>query len=258
MADFPFPNNEHRLTGQVAVVTGASSGLGWHFARVLASVGATVAITGRRESRLLELKTIIEKDGGKCESYVMDMMDADEILAVTEKIENELGSISILVNNAGVPDAQLAMKMSVELIDKVLGTNLRGPFILSCDVAKRMKRNSIHGRIVNISSIAAFHYDGLGAALYSTSKAAVVRMTETLAVEWARFHINVNAIAPGSFSSEMMDGMVDRLGEFYKGFPRKRLGHPSQLDTTLLFLCSPASECVTGTVIRVDDGQMPR
>lgn len=258
MSDFPMPNNDQDLTDQVAIVTGASSGLGWHFSRLLASMGAMVAITGRREDRLLELKAIIEADGGKCQSYVMDMTSADNMAAVTESIESELGPISILVNNAGVPDAQLAMQMSIELIDRVLDTNIRGPFILSCDVAKRMKKHGIHGRIVNISSIAAFHYDGLGAALYSTSKAAVVRMTETLAVEWSRFHINVNAIAPGSFSSEMMDGMVSRLGEFYKQFPRKRLGHPSQLDSTLLFLCSPASECVTGTTIRVDDGQMPR
>ena len=112
--------------------------------------------------------------------------------------------------------------------------------------------------MVNISSMGARQYSGQGAALYSITKAGVERMTETLAVEWARFGINVNAIAPGAFSSEMMDGMLSRMGDITKGFPRKRLGDPSQLDSTMLFLVSPSSEFVTGTVILVDDGQSPR
>ncbi len=116
----------------------------------------------------------------------------------------------------------------------------------------------VPGRMVNISSMGAFNYDGLGAALYSITKAGVNRMTEALAMEWARFNINVNGIAPGAFSSEMKDGMVSRLGPFYEHSPRKRLGDPAQLDSTLLYLCAPASEFVTGTVIKVDDGQTPR
>jgi NAD(P)-dependent dehydrogenase (short-subunit alcohol dehydrogenase family) len=114
------------------------------------------------------------------------------------------------------------------------------------------------GRIVNISSMGAFSYAGGGAALYSITKAAIVRMTETLAVEWARFGINVNAIAPGAFASEMMDGMLQRVGDITRAFPRQRLGQPSQLDSTLLYLVSPASEFVTGTVVKVDDGQGSR
>jgi NAD(P)-dependent dehydrogenase (short-subunit alcohol dehydrogenase family) len=104
----------------------------------------------------------------------------------------------------------------------------------------------------------AFSYAGGGAALYSITKAAIVRMTETLAVEWARFGINVNCIAPGAFRSEMMDGMLERVGDITKAFPRKRLGEPAQLDSTLLYLVSPESEGVTGTVIKVDDGQGSR
>jgi NAD(P)-dependent dehydrogenase (short-subunit alcohol dehydrogenase family) len=114
------------------------------------------------------------------------------------------------------------------------------------------------GRIVNIASTGAYSYNGGAAALYSITKAGVVRLTETLAVEWARFGINVNGIAPGAFDSEMMDGMMSRLGDFSKFFPRKRLGDPAQLDSTLLYLVSPSSEFVTGTVIIVDDGQGPR
>jgi len=130
--------------------------------------------------------------------------------------------------------------------------------VLSCEVARRLIAAKIPGRMVNLSSIGAFNYPGGGAALYSITKAGIVRMTEVLAVEWARYNINVNGIAPGSFHSEMMDGMIERIGEFYKATPRKRLCDPAQLDSTLLYLCAPSSECVTGTVITVDDGQAPR
>jgi len=113
--------------------------------------------------------------------------------------------------------------------------------------------------MVNISSIAAFDTrPGSAVALYSTTKAGIVRMTEALAVEWAGFNINVNCIAPGAFSSEMMDGMLERMGDISKGFPRKRICQPEQMDSTLLFLVSPSSECVTGTFIKVDDGQSAR
>ena len=126
------------------------------------------------------------------------------------------------------------------------------------DVARRLIEVKRPGRIVNISSTGAYHYMGQGAALYSITKAGISRMTEVLAVEWSRFHINVNGIAPGAFASEMMDGMLERMGDITRHFPRKRLGQPEQLDGTLLYLVSPSSECVTGTIIKVDDGQGPR
>ena len=147
------------------------------------------------------------------------------------------------------------METVVELIDQVLDVNVRAPFILSCEVARRLIDAKLPGRIVNIASSAAYEYGGNGAALYSVSKAAVVRITETLAVEWARYNVNVNAIAPGAFASEMIDGMLSRIGDITKSFPRQRLGDPAQLDSALLFLVGPASDAVTGTVIRVDDGQ---
>jgi NAD(P)-dependent dehydrogenase (short-subunit alcohol dehydrogenase family) len=157
-----------------------------------------------------------------------------------------------------MPDAQRAHKMSLELIDAVLDTNLRGPYILSCEVARRLIAAKLPGRMVNISSMGAFGYTGGGAALYSITKAAVNRMTEALSVEWARFGINVNGIAPGAFNSEMMDGMISRIGEIKDGFPRKRMGDPAQLDSTLLYLVAPSSEFVTGSVLKVDDGQSSR
>lgn len=252
---YPLPNASIDLSGQVALVTGASSGLGRRFAQVLARQGAKVAITGRRLDRLEALAAEIAADGGVAAPLQLDVTDTDQLLGLFDRAEAALGPVDILVNNAGVPDAQRATKMSIELIDTVLGTNLRAPWILATEFAKRRLEAKLPGRIVNIASMSAYSYRGEGAALYSVSKAAVVRMTEALAVEWSKFHINVNAIAPGAFASEMMDGMLERMGDISQHMPRKRLGDPAQLDSTLLYLCSPASDAVTGTSIKVDDGQ---
>ena len=255
---FGLPNFSIDLTGQVALVTGASAGLGVRFARTLAAAGAKVAITARRLDRLEALAAEITAAGGVCEPIALDVTDADQIVAAVDRAETELGPVSILVNNAGIPDAQYAARMSVELVDRVLDTNLRGPWLLACEVARRLIARKAPGRIVNISSMGAFQYSGSGAALYSVTKAAIVRMTEALAVEWARFDINVNAIAPGAFASEMMAGMIERIGDPSVHFPRKRMGDPAQLDSSLLYLVAPSSEFVTGTVLKVDDGQSPR
>lgn len=252
------PNNSTDLKGQVALVTGASSGLGARFARVLAAAGAHVAIAARRTDRLDALAAEIRAAGGIALPVALDVTDADQIAAAVQTVEDQLGRITILVNNAGIPDAQRAHKMSVELVDRVLDINVRAPFLLSIEVARRLLAARQPGRIVNIASMAAFHYAGNGAALYSVSKAAVARMTEALAVEWAGASINVNAIAPGAFESEMMDGMLGRMGDIAQYFPRKRIGRQAQLDSTLLYLVGPASDAVTGTVIRVDDGQTAR
>jgi NAD(P)-dependent dehydrogenase (short-subunit alcohol dehydrogenase family) len=255
---YPLPNASIDLTGQVALVTGASSGLGKRFAQVLARCGAKVAVTGRRLERLETLAEEIIAEGGSAAPLALDVTDADQLLAVVGQARDALGPVDILINNAGIPDAQRATKMPVELIDRVLDTNLRAPYILACEFARQRMEAKLPGRIVNIASMAAYDYGGHGAALYSVTKAGVVRMTEALAVEWARFHINVNAIAPGAFASEMMDGMLERVGDITRGFSRQRLGNPAQLDSTLLYLVSPASDAVTGTCIKVDDGQGSR
>ena len=244
------------LRGDVALVTGASSGLGRRFALTLARHGATVAATARRVDKLEELVAEITAAGGTALAVGLDVTDAAQITSAVDRVWSELGPITILVNNAGIPDANYATKLPLDVVDQVLDTNVRAPFLLSREVASRLIKEQRGGRMVNISSMGAFSYArGGAAALYSVTKAAVNRMTEALAVEWAGFGINVNAIAPGAFRSEMMDGMLSRMGDFTGQFPRKRLGEPEQLDSTLLYLVSPASEAVTGTVIKVDDGQ---
>lgn len=253
------PNFSIDLTGQTAIVTGASAGLGVRFAKVLAACGAKVALAARRADKLEAVAEEIRAAGGTAKAFPTDMTDADALARLVEDATAAFGDVTILVNNAGIPDAKFATKMSVELIDQVLDVNVRAPFILCREVAKRLIEKEKTGRIVNISSMGAYNYGGNApATLYSTTKAAVTRMTEVLAVEWAKYKINVNAIAPGAYSSEMMDGMIARIGDISHHFPRKRLGDPAQLDSTLLFLVSPSSEYVTGALVKVDDGQSPR
>lgn len=255
---YPLPNASTDLFGQVALVTGASSGLGARFARVLAASGATVALCARRADKLEALKAEIEAAGGKAAVFEVDVSDQAQCLALAERVEAALGPVSILVNNAGIPDAQRAHKLPLDLFNRVMAINVHAPWLLSTSVAARRIADGKPLRIVNIASMAAYEYAGQGAALYSMTKASVVRMTEVLAVEWARYPINVNGIAPGAFASEMMDGMLERMGDITSHFRRKRLGDPAQMDSTLLFLVSPASDAVTGTVIKIDDGQSNR
>ena len=160
MADYPTPNISNDLSGQVALVTGTTAGLGRRFAQVLASCGAKVAVTGRRVERLEELAAELREAGATVEPIALDMRDNDSILNCVEQAEKALGTVTILVNNAGIPDAQRAHKMSLELIDDVFDTNLRGPYVLSCEVARRLIDAKLPGRMVNISSVGGFNYGG--------------------------------------------------------------------------------------------------
>jgi NAD(P)-dependent dehydrogenase (short-subunit alcohol dehydrogenase family) len=258
VTEYALPNISNDLSGHVALVTGASSGLGRRFALTLAASGAKVAAAARRVDKLEEVAKEIDAFGGECLPVALDVTDAESIAQAVAHANESLGLVDILVNNAGIPDAQRAHKMSLELTDAVLDTNLRGPWLLANEVARGLLAAKKPGRIVNIASMGAFNYGGNGAALYSITKSAIHRMTEVLAVEWSRFNINVNCIAPGAFASEMMDGMLGRIGDITKAFPRQRMGDPAQLDSSLLYLVSPASEAVTGTTLRVDDGQGTR
>lgn len=246
------------LSGQVALVTGTTSGLGRRFAEILAGHGAAVVLTGRRADRLETVAAELRAAGHSCLPLPLDVTDAASLPAAVDRIRGELGMVTILVNNAGIPDARLAHTMPLDLIDRVLDTNLRAPYVLSCAVARDLIESDRPGRIVNISSMFARTYADAGASLYSVTKAGVVRMTEVLAVEWARHRINVNCIMAGAVATEMLDGMIERVGDPSDGFPRERLMTPAQIDSTLLYLVSPDSEAVTGATIAVDDGQYAR
>ena len=248
------------LHGDVALVTGASSGLGRRFSRVLASAGAKVAFIDRRLDRLESLRDEIIADGGEALAVQMDVRSSLEIAPTFDLIEKKFGSINILVNNAGVIDAKAAVDSSVELIEDVININFKAPLLISREFARRLIATGKGGRIVNMSSAAAYHYNAHTVApVYSATKAALSRLTEVLAVDWAKFGINVNAMAPGLFHSEMVDYYLETVGDgLIKGFERKRVGAASDLDSTLLYLVSRSSEFVTGTIVRVDDAQLPR
>lgn len=253
------PTGRSETENRVALVTGASSGLGLRFAAVLAQAGLRVALAGRRMDRLEHGAQEIRDAGGTCLAVLLDVTEPETFPAALDVIEDKLGAVDILVNNAGIPDANYAIKLSLESIDKVIATNLTAPYVLSCEVARRLISSGKGGRIINISSMSAYTYSPTSAAsLYSTTKAAVSRMTEVLALEWAKFGINVNAIAPGMIASEMTQGLIERVGDVSNQFPRRRVGDPSMLDSTLLYLASPDSEFITGTIIKADDGQSPR
>lgn len=256
----PLLDQSQMLQGQTAFVTGASSGLGRRFALTLAAAGAKVAVAARRADRLDELVAEIHAAGGSAIAVPLDMAEAAQIPAAVDAAEQALGPVSILINNAGIADTAPAVVQEIDAIDRMLAVNLRGPFVLAREVAKRLIAAGKPGRIVNIASIAAYNYDGkVPAAFYAVTKAGVVRMTEALAVEWARQHINVNAIAPGLFRSEMSGAIIAEKGEWLAGRQtRGRFGEPHQLDSSLLYLVSPVSDFVTGTCLRVEDGQMPR
>jgi NAD(P)-dependent dehydrogenase (short-subunit alcohol dehydrogenase family) len=251
---------EADLTGRVALVTGASSGLGRRFAQTLARAGASVVVAARRIDRLEDLVAELAEAGGSAAAVQLDVCDAEAIRLAVDAAEARFGIVDILINNAGVADANYATRLSLETIDRTIDVNFRAPFLLAVETARRLMAAGKPGRIVNISSSGAYHFaPKSAAALYSAAKAGIVRMTETLAMEWAEYGINVNAIAPGMFKSEMSEGFIARVGDGVAArFPRHRFGEPEYLDSTLLYLVSPASHFVTGTCILVDDAQYAR
>lgn len=248
------------LSGRVAVVTGASAGLGRRFARTLAQAGAAVVLCARREGELNQLAEEIMASGGKALAHALDLSDAPAIPRAFDAAEAKFGLVDILVNNAAVPDANYATKLSLETIDRVIEVDFRAPFLMATEAARRLIAAGKPGNIVNLSSVGAYHYSAKSAAaLYCAVKAGIIRMTEALAIEWAVYGINVNAIAPGFFRSEMSADFIDRAGDaVIARFPRKRVGDPEFLDSTLLYLVDPASHFVTGACIVVDDAQQSR
>lgn len=244
------------LKGRVAFVTGTTSGLGRHFAKVLAAAGAAVAISGRRADRLAALRKEIEKDGGKCADIVLDVTDAAQIGPAVDRAEEALGPVDILLNNAGMSANGPVADISAPDFDLVMATNLRAPFLLAQDIGRRMIRRGKGGRIINIASITAFRVLP-GSAPYCISKAGLAMMTQCLAREWARYDINVNAICPGFIETELnREWFETAKGKAQvQSFPKRRLQQAEDLDSTLLLLASDASRAITGSLFTVDEAQ---
>ncbi len=251
------------LSGRVALVTGASSGLGAQFARTLARAGAGVVLAARRIERLKTLRAEIEAAGGDAHVVTLDVTDPHSVKAAVAHAETEMGTIDILVNNSGVSTTQRLVDVTPEDFDHVMNTNLRGAFFVAQEVGKRMIARSrgtapgtfTGGRIVNIASMAGLRVmSQIG--VYAMSKAAVVHMTRAMAHEWGRFGINVNAICPGYIDTEINHHhwQTEAGQKLLQMLPRKRVGQPADLDAVLMMLCAKESHFVNGAVIQADDG----
>ena len=251
------------LSGRVALVTGASSGLGTQFAKTLASAGCGVVLAGRRIERLKSLRAEIESDGGSAHVVTVDVTDVHSIRAAVAHAETEMGTLDILINNSGVSTTQKLVDVSEEDYDYVFDTNTRGAFFVAQEVGKRMLARArgaapgtfTGGRIVNIASMAGLKALGQ-IGIYAMSKAAVIHMTRAMALEWGRYGINVNAICPGYIDTEINHHhwKTEQGKKLVDMLPRKRVGQPQDLDSVLMMLCANESHFINGAVIQADDG----
>ncbi|WP_208646151.1 SDR family NAD(P)-dependent oxidoreductase [Sphingobium indicum] len=241
------------LAGKTAFVTGASGGLGAHFAETLASAGAKLIVASRRADALDEVAGRIRAAGGPCETVALDVADAASIAAV----EPLLAGVDILVNNAGVAVDKPFLDQSEADWDRVLDTNAKGMFLLSQAAARAMKAHGRGGSIVNIASILGLR-QGSRVSGYAASKAAAIQLTKVAALELARFGIRVNCICPGYFATDMNRDFWDTEagGVMLRRVPQRRLGEPRELDGPLLLLASDASSYMTGSVIVADGGHL--
>lgn len=248
------------LTGRVALVTGASSGLGAGFAKALAAAGAKVVLAARRADRLAEQVAAIRAAGGEAVAVGLDVTDEASTRAAYDAAEAAFGTVDTIVANAGVATEKMATGLTVQEVDGLLAANIRGVFLTATEGARRLdaagSRDKQHGRIVLIGSITA---DKIfpATSVYGATKAAVRHLGKALAREWARRGISVNVIQPGYFESEMTAALLEsEVGaQMVKSFPRQRMRPATDLHTPLLMLCSDAALGITGAVITVDDGQ---
>jgi NAD(P)-dependent dehydrogenase (short-subunit alcohol dehydrogenase family) len=251
------------LSGRVAFITGASGGLGAQFAKTIAAAGAAVVLASRRLDKLKELRAEIIGSGGDAHVVELDVTDHDSIKSAVAHAETEVGSIDILINNSGVSRTQRLQDVSPEDYDFMFNTNVKGAFFVAQEVGKRMLARAkgsapgsyTGGRIVNIASMAGLRVlPQIG--VYCMSKAAVIQMTKVQALEWGKFGINVNALCPGYIDTEINHHhwQTDAGQKLVQMLPRKRIGHPQDLDAILVTLCSDQSHFINGAVIAADDG----
>jgi NAD(P)-dependent dehydrogenase (short-subunit alcohol dehydrogenase family) len=245
------------LDGKTALVTGASSGFGRHFARVLAGAGAKVALAARRLDVLKRLEAEIRAGGGEAVAVAIDVTDRASVAKAFADAEAALGPITILVNNAGVPSGAFFSKTTEAEWREVMSVNLDGVFRVGQEAARRMAANRTGGSIINIASLLGFGVIK-GLSTYSATKAAVISLTKSMALELARDKIRVNALAPGYFATEFNEAYLasDAGKRMMARVPMGRAGTVDELDGPLLLLASDAGRFMTGSVITVDGGHL--
>lgn len=250
-------NENFSLIGKVALVTGASSGFGEHFAHVLAAAGAKVVVGARRQDRLQKLVNEIEASGGEALAVAMDVTSAESISGAFDQAETTFGTVNVLVNNAGVAAPKTVHKTTEADWDFVIDTNLKGAWLVAAETARRMVKAKVSGVIVNIASVLGLA-TSTGHGIYSASKAGVIQLTKHMALELAGKKIRVNAICPGYFKTEMNGEYFDSdVGKAYiESTPSRRLGQMSEIDGPLLLLASEAGSFINGAIIPVDGGHL--
>ncbi len=246
------------IAGRRVLVTGASGGLGEHFARLVARHGGAVAVGARRVDKLHALVDELKGLGAADAAAVaLDVADEASVEAALEAAEGALGPLDVLVNNAGISTTTAALDTPAAEFDRVIGTNLRGVWLTSVGAARRWREAGRAGAIVNVASILGLRVAG-GVAPYTASKAAVVQLTEALALEWARHRIRVNALAPGYIATDInRDFFETEAGQaLIRRIPLRRLGRPEDLDAPFLLLAGEAAPWMTGAVVPVDGGHL--
>ena len=242
------------LTGKVALITGASSGLGRHFSKTLSEAGATVILSARRVENLIELQNELK---GNSHVFSLDVTSNESVENLFQEIKNEFGSTDILINNAGVNDTRKFKDLDEESWNFVLETNLNGAFRIAKSFTDLLLEQNKPGSVINIASILGLRV-GLNLTSYASAKAGLVQLTKSMALELARSGIRVNAIAPGYILTEINDDFfkTEEGQNYIKSIPMNRLGLESELDGLLLLLASDASSFMTGSIIPVDGGHL--
>ena len=245
----------NELDGKVALVTGASQGLGRQFATTLAAAGATLVVASRNTKALDELASELAAKGGTAHVVQLDVTDVESIERAVAAAVERAGAIDILINNAGLAVNALVRDTTPEDYDRVMNTNVRGAYFVAKHVGAHMQEQG-HGKIVNLSSVLS-EYVMPGVSVYCMSKTAISQMTKAMALEFARSNVQVNALAPGFVHTEINAAFfaTPRGQEIMGRFPGEALQQPGNLDSTLLFLASAASDHLTGITLQVDDGQ---
>jgi 3-oxoacyl-[acyl-carrier protein] reductase len=244
------------LAGAVALVTGASGGLGSRFVRVLAVNGGRVAATARAPERLAGLLAEVEQTGGTAAAFRLDVTDRASIAFAFDAVEAKWGKVTLLVNNAGITHSDRAAEVAPETWRNVLGVDLDGPFFVAQEFARRLIAAETPGVVVNVASVLGLRADK-GVAAYAAAKAGLIHLTRALALEWARYRIRVNTIAPGWFPTAInRDYLASEAGEaLKKTIPMRRFGEEGDLDGALLLLSSRAGAYMTGATVVVDGGE---
>ena len=245
------------LESKVALITGASSGLGEHFAQVLADAGASLVLAARRIEKLQAMAETFRDAGTRCVALQMDVTDSGAVKTAVEDARKQMDVIDVLVNNSGITINGPILEQSEADWDKVNDTNLKGAFLVAAEVARAMKDSGRGGSIINIASILGLRQAGL-VTPYAVSKAGLIQLTKSMALELARYQIRVNAIAPGYFATDINKDVWDTpIGQaLVKRIPQRRTGQLEDLDGPLLLLASDASTYMTGSVIAVDGGHL--